>query len=134
LNFREFATNYLNPIFLFYRATLIMFSGGMLFLSMPMFMREASQFEFFMPYLVGLGVAAALITKVKGRPYSLYLILPVILIFIAISLHQNEFSGVLFAPLITFLIAAYLILWNGIRSWGYGISINDIRERMDNQG
>ena len=133
MTFKEFATNYLNPIFLMYRAVLIITSIWMMIFSLPFFVSSASGFEIMM--IIGISIVGTfvLILKVKNVPYILYLWIPIFLSVISLFIRGTEApeTGVLFVPMILWLISSFLIVFNGIRSWGLGVSMNDINKKLD---
>jgi hypothetical protein len=69
----------------------------------------------------------------RGHSYILYLLAPLLFLFVAGVIRGEDVpkEGVLWLPMIMWLNAAILVGWNGIRSWGYGISINDINEKLN---
>jgi len=134
MDFKEFATNYLNPIFLFYRAVLLTSAGGMLLFSIPLFIQNASKNEVISIMLIALAIALFLIKCLKKHPYILYLVIPLLVSATAFSMRGNEppQSGILWVPIIMWMSSVILVAWNGIRSWGYGVSLNDINDRLNN--
>ncbi len=135
MDFREFATNYLNPVFIFYRATLLIASFFIWFLSMPMFIRDASRVDMLMAIIMSLALTIGLYIAFRRRAYLLYLIIPFILVVTAVSIRGNEIvqEGVLKAPLVMCWVSALLLAFNGFRSWGYGISANEINNKIQNK-
>jgi len=134
MDFREFATNYLNPIFLFYRAVLLISAGGMVLFSIPLFINNASRNDVVIVVVVAIAVSIGLVRLLWQRPYMLYLFIPLVVSGAAFAIRGNDApqQGILWLPIIMWLSSAILIAWNGIRSWGYGISLNDINDRLDN--
>jgi len=134
MDFREFSTNYLNPIFLLYRAVLLMSAGGMILFSIPLFISNASRNDVVIVTVLAIAVSIGLIRLLRQNPYLLYLIIPLVVSAAAFAIRGNNppQQGLLWLPLIMWLSSAILLGWNGIRSWGYGISINDINDRLDN--
>ena len=132
MNLREFATNYLNPIFLFYRAVLLMSAGGMVLFSIPIFINSASKSDVTMVIVFAIGISVVLVKLLRQRPYILYLLLPLIISTAAFAIRGNDMpqEGMLWLPIIMWLSAAMLVAWNGIRSWGYGVSMNDINNKL----
>lgn len=134
MNLREFATNYLNPIFLFYRAVLLMSAGGMALFSIPLFINNASKNEVAFIIVISMVVSIVLVKLLWQRPYILYLLIPFVVCTAAFTIRGNDSPqlGILWIPIIMWISSAILVAWNGIRSWGYGVSINDINDKLDN--
>jgi len=116
MDFKEFATNYLNPIFLMYRAFLLIVSFFILFFSIPMFTSSASSTDMAIILIMLLFISAGLYSVFRRRAYILYLFIPFVLVFIAMVIRVEDVvqEGILKIPMAMF------------RSWGYGISMNDI--------
>ena len=135
MNFREFATNYLNPFFLFYRTVLLALSGGILLFSLPIFTSSASSGEMLLIFLMSLTATAGLYVTLRHRPYILYLLIPIVLLVIGFAVRGGAVvgEGVLILPMAMWWIAAFLLGFNGFRSWGYGISLNEINEKLSNR-
>jgi len=128
MDFKEFATNYLNPIFLMYRAFLLIVSFFILFFSIPMFTSSASSTDMAIILIMLLFISAGLYSVFRRRAYILYLFIPFVLVFIAMVIRVEDVvqEGILKIPMAMWWSSAFLLTFNGFRSWGYGISMNDI--------
>ena len=135
MDFREFATNYLNPIFLMYRAALLTASFFILFFSLPMFTSSASRSDMAIILIMSLVLTAGLYAMFRKRAYLLYLIIPFILVVVAFSIRGDQVvqEGVLKIPMAMWWASAFLIAFNGFRSWGYGVSMNDINNKINSK-
>lgn len=136
MGFREFATNYLNPIFLLYRAALLTFSFYIFFFSFPMFANStssASRTDLTIILAISLVLTVGLYMAFRRRSYLLYLVIPLVLIFVAISIRINYVVSDEVLPLLMAMwwCSAFLIAFNGFRSWGYGMSMNDISNKVN---
>jgi len=135
MDFREFATNYLNPIFLMYRAALLTTSFFILFFSLPMFTSSASRSDMTIILIMSLVLSAGLYAMFRKRAYLLYLIIPFIMIVVAFLIRGDQVvqEGVLKIPMALWWASALLIAFNGFRSWGYGVSMNDINNKINSK-
>jgi len=133
MDFREFATNYLNPVFLFYRAFPLTIYFWLLFLSTPFFTNSASASDLLSILAITLVSFCFVYYFLRRRPYLLYLALPFILIIVAFSIRGPDVveEGILKLPMAMWWLSSLLVGWNGIRSWGYGTSLNDINEKLN---
>lgn len=136
MDFREFATNYLNPIFLLYRAILLTFSFYIFFLSFPIFANSTtSRTDLTIILAISLVLTVGLYMAFRRRSYLLYLVIPLVLIFVAISIRINYVVSDEVLPLLMTMswCSAFLIAFNGFRSWGYGMSMNDISNKVNDK-
>lgn len=133
MNFKEFATNYLNPVFLMYRAVLLGVAGGMLLFSLPLYVSSANATVMGFVFGSSFIFCLSLVKYLKHRPYLLYLVIPFVFSGIAFVIRGDDApeQGVLWLPMIIWNTAVLITAWNGIRSWGYGISLNDINNRLN---
>lgn len=133
MDFREFATNYLNPIFLMYRGVLLSVSFFILFFSLPMFTQSASSADMLIIFAMSLAIAIGLYIMFRRRAYILYLIVPFLLVAVAFSIRGEQVvqEGVLRIPMAMWWASAFLIAFNGFRSWGYGVSMNNINNKIN---
>ena len=133
MDFREFATNYLNPIFLLYRATLLTVSFFIFILSWAMFIKSASRTDIVIVLVMSLVLTVGLYVAFRRRAYLLYLIIPFIFVTVGFSIRGDQVvqEGILKIPMAMWWTSAFLIAFNGFRSWGYGMSINDINNMLN---
>lgn len=133
MNLKEFATNYLNPVFLMYRAVLLGAAGGMLLFSLPLYVSSASATVMGFVFGSSFILCLSLVKYLKHRPYLLYLVIPFVFSGIAFVIRGDDApeQGVLWLPMIIWNAAVLITAWNGIRSWGYGVSLNDINNRLN---
>ena len=132
MDFREFATNYLNPIFLMYRAALLSTSIFILFISLPMFTSSATVTDMTIILAISLALAIGLYKLFRRRAYLLYLVIPLLLITIAFLIRGDQVvqEGVFRVPMAMWWASGLLIAFNSFRSWGYGVSMNEINDRI----
>lgn len=135
MDFREFATNYLNPIFLMYRAIILMSAFFILFFSLPMFIKSASGMDTIIILIISIALSVGLYSLFRHRAYILYLVIPILLLGVALGIRGNDVveNGVLMIPMAMWWTSAFLLAFNGLRSWGYGISLNEINNKLDNK-
>lgn len=135
MDLREFATNYLNPIFLMYRAALLTTSFFIFFFSLPMFTSSASSTDVSIILVMSLVLTVGLYVAFRRRAYLLYLIIPFLLVVVAFSIRGDQVvqESVLRIPMAMWWASAFLIAFNGFRSWGYGISMNDINNKINSK-
>lgn len=128
MDLREFATNYLNPVFLFYRVVLLGVAGVLLLISTKFVANSGglSGFETFVIYITSLFISGFLVKKIIGRPFLLYLVLP--MVGVITPLVMADFGTFSLILSMLYMASVYLIFWNSIRSWGYGISVNDLKK------
>jgi len=133
MNFREFATNYLNPIFLLYRVVLFGIAGFLLLLSTKFVANSGglSGFETFVIYIASLFISGFLVIKIIGHPFLLYLFLPMAGVITPLIMAESGSFSLILSML--YMASVYLIVWNAMRSWGYGISINDLKNMSNNR-
>lgn len=85
--------------------------------------------------IMSLALTIGLYIAFRRRAYLLYLIIPFVLVVMAVSIRGNEIvqEGALKAPLIMCWASALLLAFNGFRSWGYGISVNEINSKIQSK-
>ena len=133
MDFREFATNYLNPVFLMYRAVILAGSGFIFMMTMAA-MNNATKAEFYSVMALATVMVVVAISFLKSRPVILYFIIPLFFGSFAATAdgHTDSVRDISFYLTIAIGFAsAGLLLVNGIRSWGYGVSVNDLKKRFE---
>jgi len=111
-----------------------MSAGGMILFSIPLFISNASRNDVVIVTVLAIAVSIGLIRLLRQHPYILYLLIPIVVCVSAFAIRGNDApqQGILWLPIIMWLTSTILIAWNGIRSWGYGVSINEINDRLNN--
>lgn len=127
MNFKEFATNYLNPIFIMYRAVMLVAAFWLLFLSLPLFAvgrsDGTSTGEALLAFAISIGLFLASYVFFRRRAYLLYLVIPLVLVITAFAIRGEDIpEDPLLFPMAMWWSASFLLAFNGFRSWGYGIS------------
>lgn len=132
MDIKLFATNYLNPYYLFFRAVCLMSAGGML-LAFPVFVTKADKGEVIAIFAITLTIAIALITVLKKHPFLLYLILPFVSVVTAMVMRDGNppQDGTLWLPVIIWYPSVFILFWNGVRPWQRGMSLNEINNKLD---
>lgn len=133
MDFREFATNYLNPVFLLYRAV-ILAGSGFIFMMTMVSMNNATRVEFFSVMVLATVMVVVAINFLKSRPLILYFIIPLFLGSFATTADGQTGSVrniSFYLTIATGFASAGLLLVNGFRSWGYGVSVNDLKKRFE---
>lgn len=135
MDFREFSTNYLNPIFLMYRVVLLTASFFIFLFSMPLFSSSASSGDMLTILIMSLVLSAGLYAMFRKRAYLLYLIIPCILVAVALTIRGDQVvqENVLKIPMAMCWASALLIAFNGFRSWGYGMSMHEINNKINSK-
>ena len=133
MTFKEFAINYLNPVFLMYRAFLLIVSFYLFVLAIPMFTSSASGSEMLAIIVASLIITIGLYVMFRKKPYILYLFIPIIFVFVAFAMRGENVveEGVMILPMTICFSATFILLFNGFRPWGTGISINDVNRKLD---
>lgn len=127
MDFRTFATNYLNPIFLLYRAVLLTMSFLILFISLSIGVNSVSSNDMMVVFTISLALTVGFYIVFRRRALLLYFVIPAVLTVTSLSIRAEDTLTFSMAML---WISAFLIAFNGFRSWGYGISINDINKKI----
>lgn len=135
MNFKEFATNYLNPIFIIYRSAILAAAFMIFIFSLPMFTASASRNDMMLILATAIGLSLGLYVIFRRRAYLLYLVIPLLLVIIAFSIRGAGVVqvGVLIFPMAMCWSASFLLVFNGFRSWGYGISGNDVGKSVQDR-
>lgn len=131
MDFKEFATNYLNPIYLMYRITFLMIAFATFVFSIPMFTNYADRSDMIIVLVMAILLHIGIKHLFGRNVYLLYGLIPPILISIAVTIRGEEVvkEGILRLPMAMCWCASFLLAYNGLRSWGYGVSMNEINNR-----
>jgi len=132
MDFREFATNYLNPVYLMYRVVILITAFAIFFFSIAKLTNGVSASETSVIFVISIVLSILLYSFFKRKPYLLYLVIPFILVGIGLSMiGSNVSSSVLTFPMALCWTSSILLAFNGFRSWGYGVSMNDINDKLN---
>ena len=117
MNFKNFSINYLNPFYLLWRVMLfvIVFYVFIIIQTKDIIISGTM-------VIVSLILSVIIINILTNkRWFILYFMLPTILI---VSAYNTKI-------IILGLIGICIVLWNAIRPWSSGASLNDLQEKVD---
>jgi hypothetical protein len=132
MTFKEFAINYLNPIFLMYRAFLLIVAFYIFVFTIPMFTHSASGSELLIVVIASFAISIGLYITFRTKAYVLYLLIPSVFVIVSFIMRGEDVvkEGVMMLPMTMCFSAAFLLAFNGFRPWGTGISMNDINNKL----